>query len=183
MRDHELVEKAAQIAITAHAGQFRKGGDSVLYATHPVAVALMLARHGFSDVVLAAALVHDVLEDTDLSEAQLREELGEEVFAVVKAVSENKSLPWEERKRQYIESVRRGSEEVKAVSVADKIHNLESLKRVHAKLGEGTWSRFTLGKDKQVWFAHEMLSMFRDTWQHPLVDEYETLIRQLEELV
>jgi len=62
MRDHELVEKAAQIAITAHAGQFRKGGDSVLYATHPVAVALMLARHGFSDVVCVHNKISTALE-------------------------------------------------------------------------------------------------------------------------
>jgi len=67
------------------------------------------------------------LEDTDFGEEKLKQELGSEVLEIVKAVTNDDSLPWEEKKKKYVETVRSGSEGAKAVAGADKIHNLESL--------------------------------------------------------
>ncbi len=78
--------------------------------THPFMIALRLAKYGFSDTILASALTHDVLEDTNYTVDSFREELGEEVYELVKAVSNDPSLPWEEKKLKYIETVRNGSE-------------------------------------------------------------------------
>ena len=93
-----LIEKATRIALSAHKDQFRKG-DNLPFIIHPFMVALKLAKRNFSNEVIAAALTHDVLEDTDYPEDKLREELGEEVFRIVKAVSHDDSLEWEERKK------------------------------------------------------------------------------------
>lgn len=182
MIDTTLIEKAARMAVIAHDGQSRKAEDTP-YAVHPFVVALKLTAHDFSETVIAAALVHDVIEDTNVGEKILRETLGEDVLALVKTFSEDKTLPWEERKKQYINTIRKGSDEAKAISAADKIHNLESLLRGHAEHGEALWAYFTRSKDQQVWFVNEMLSMLRDTWQHPLVDEYEMLCQKLKTLV
>ena len=94
---NNLVEKALCIAIIAHRDQKRKN-DGSPYAMHPLMVALKLARHEFSDTVIAAALVHDVLEDTNFSKDEMQRQLGDEVLVIVTALSENKSLSWKERK-------------------------------------------------------------------------------------
>ena len=90
-------------------------------------VALKLTKHNFSDTVIVVALTHDILNYTDFGEGKLKEELGSEVLEIVKVTTNDDSSPWEERKKKYVETVRNGSEGVKAVTVADKIHTLKSL--------------------------------------------------------
>lgn len=177
----DLIEKAAKIAAQAHAGQTRKGDDTP-YIVHPFMVAMLLQKHAFSDVCIASALVHDVLEDTEYTADALRSALGDEVMAIVITLTEDKTLPWEERKKKYIESVRNGSEEAKAVSIGDKIHNLKSLLAMHAKMGPEIWNVFNRGKEQKLWFEEAMLKMFQGTWQHPLIDEYEKLVEQMRAL-
>lgn len=176
-----IVEKAIRIAVVAHQNQTRKG-DGLPYIIHPIMVALKLAKHGFSDEIIAAALTHDVLEDTDFGEGILKQELGDEVFDIVKAVTNDESLSWEDKKKKYIETVRNGNEGAKAVAVADKIHNLESLLIAYQKQGKDVWKNFNRGKDQKVWFENEVLKMLKETWNHPLIDEYQELIKQEEKL-
>ena len=124
MNKMSLIEKAIRIAAVAHKGQTRKDGD-IPYVVHPFMVSVRLLQHGFRDEVIAAALTHDVLEDTDFSEEHLLKELGEEVLAIVKTVSENKSLMWEERKKEYIEQVR-NPEYPRGMTMGELITNTES---------------------------------------------------------
>ena len=176
-----LVEKALRIALSAHAGQLRKDGVTP-YVTHLVMVALILAKEGCRDEVVAAGLVHDVLEDTDIPESKLREDLGDEVADIVVAVTHDDSLPWEEKKKKYIESVRHASESAKLVATADKIDNLNSLIAGHERMGERVWSMFNRGKEKKMWFEDEMLQMLKETWQHPFIEQYEALLREVKKL-
>lgn len=178
----EIIEHAMQIAIKAHEGQTRKD-DNFPYVIHPIMVGILLMKHNFSEIVIASAIVHDVLEDTDITEKDLRKSMGNDVTDVVLCVSEDKSLKWEERKKKYIESVRNSSEEVKAVSIGDKIHNLKSLLSVYDFQGPNIWKMFNRGKDKKIWFEDEMLKMFKETWNHPLIDEYEKLVKKINNLV
>lgn len=171
----DLVEKAARIAITAHAGQVRKD-DGFPYIVHPFMVAHILTRHRLPDAVVAAGLVHDVLEDTDFPEEQLRAQLGDEVLNIVTVVTYDKSLSWEEKRIKYVEAVRNGPEGAKAVSVADKMANAANLIASYASQGKEVWKNFNRGKEKKMWFEHLVLDMLRETWQHPLVDEYARLV-------
>lgn len=177
----DVLETAACIAVAAHKEQVRKT-DSTPYVVHPFMVAFTLKSHNFSSEVIAAALVHDVLEDTDVTEAILRGKLGDEVTDIVVAVTEDKDLAWHDRKKKYIGSVQNGSENVKAVSIADKIHNLESLLDGYAQQGPALWEKFSKGKKEKLWFEHELLKMFQETWDHPLVAEYEALVKKMEAL-
>lgn len=170
-----IIEKAARLAVEGHGGQIRKSDDSP-YLVHPIMVALMLQKHGFSDVVVAAGLAHDLLEVTEMTEQELKNELGNKVTEIVQAVSNDDSLAWEDKKKQYIESVRNGPEGAKAVCVADKIHNLESLLVAYEKQGPELWKRFNRGKDKKIWFETEVLKMLKETWDHPMIAEYEALL-------
>lgn len=172
-----LTEMAARISVFAHGGKTRKG-DDLPYIIHPFMVALKLAKYNFPETVIAAALAHDILEDTDYPVEQLKTELGEKVFEVVKAVTNDDSLPWEEKKKKYIETVRNGPDGAKAVAVADKIHNLESLLIAYVEQGPDIWKKFNRGKEQKLWFENEVLKMLKETWQHPLIDEYESLLEQ-----
>src|SRR5262245_34955125 len=122
-----LIESALRCAVSAHAEQKRKSDNSP-YIVHPFSVALMLQKHGFRDEVIAAGVLHDVIEDTAVSEQFLREQVGDEVTNMVLMLSEDKSQPWRERKQAYIARVAKAGEAVKAVAVADKLHNLSCLR-------------------------------------------------------
>lgn len=176
-----LPEKAMRLALRAHEGQVRKT-DGSPYVIHPIMVALKLARHGFSDEVVAAALVHDVLEDTPVNEDELKQELGQEVLDIVTGVSEDKNLEWEMRKEAYAKQIGAGSDGVKAVSIGDKIHNLESVLRTYDEIGPTIWEKFNRGKEKKMWFEHLVLDALKEHWEHPLIAEYEALIKKADAL-
>lgn len=184
MNQKNIIEKALNIAFKVHKDQIRKG-DGSPYFIHPLMVANKLQKYNFPDEVIAAAITHDVIEETEKAEdkllviEKLKIELGGEVLQIVKAVTNDDSLVWEEKKKQYIESVRNGPEGAKAVCIADKIHNLESLIAAYKEQGPKVWKSFNRGKDKKVWFEVEVLKMFKETWQHPLIEEYEKLIEIL----
>ncbi len=173
-----LIEKAARIAIVAHADQKRKS-DGFPYIVHPFMVAIKLLKYQFSDEIIAAGLIHDVLEDTDFSEEQIEQELGKDVLEITKTVTEDKSLEWEDRKKKYAQAVKNGSSAAKAVSIADKIHNLENLIFTYNQIGSKVWEKFNRGKDTKIKNEEEMLKMFKGNWSHPLIEEYERLVEQM----
>ncbi len=176
-----LTEKALRIALEAHTGQLRKI-DASPYIVHPVMVGIMLARHGYAEDVVAAGIVHDVVEDTPLTRADLARELGESVAVLVEYVTEDKSISWEARKTEYIEAIRAAPEGAKAISICDKIHNAESLILGHSQSGSAIWALFSRGRDQQIGFQKDMLRMFQESWQHPLVDEFASVVARLERL-
>ncbi len=177
-----LIEKATLLALRAHDGQMRKDAP-IPYIVHPIHVGVILARHGFPDVVVAAGIVHDAVEDTPVTIDGVVQELGQEVADIVAPVTHDDTLSWEDKKRAYIESVRQSSEAVKAVSIADKIANAESLIQAHAREGEVVWRHFNAGREKKLWFENAMLEMIRSEWEHPLVDEYAKYVEKMNALV
>lgn len=177
----ERIEKALRIAAIAHTGQERKD-DGSPYIVHPVMVSRILETHGFREEVVAAGLVHDVLEDSEMTEAEMRAELGDTIVDIVTNVSEDKSLEWEVRKEAYIEAVANASDETKAVSVADKIHNAKSLLLGYERDGEAVWEVFNRGKAKKLWFERSLCDRLKQVWQHPMLDEYDSLVVKLEAL-
>ncbi len=177
----DLYQRALKVAIEAHTGQTRKH-DGSAYVAHPIMVGRILERAGFSEAVVAAGLTHDVLEDTAITQEQLRALLGNEVVDIVVAVSEDQTLQWEERKERYVETVIAGGEAAWAVSVADKIHNAEDFIAFHTMSGPSCWSVFNRDKEKKIWFEKLVHQKLSEVWQHPLLDSYARLIKTLESL-
>ncbi len=176
-----LYEQALKVAAKAHKDQERKH-DSSPYIVHPVMVARIVEKAGFGEIPVAAALVHDVLEDSDMTEALLREILGDGVVDIVAAVSEDKMLEWEERKVQYVSQVVKAGESVWAVSVADKIHNADSLIAFHEDVGAEAWTVFNRGKEKKLWFEHMLYDALCEVWKHPLLELYKERLDKMSEL-
>ncbi len=124
-----MILAAATFAAHKHREQRRKGADASPYINHPIAVANVLANEvGIVDpITLAAALLHDTIEDTDTSAAELKAAFGEQVASVVVEVTDDKSLPKQVRKRLQIEHAAHLSERAQLVKLADKICNLRDM--------------------------------------------------------
>ncbi|XP_054243704.1 guanosine-3',5'-bis(diphosphate) 3'-pyrophosphohydrolase MESH1 [Indicator indicator] len=123
--------EAVDFAARKHKGQRRKDPEGTPYINHPIGVARILAHEaGVTDiVVLQAALLHDTVEDTDTTLAEIEEQFGQEVSGVVAEVTDDKTLPKMERKRLQIEHAPGSSPRAKLVKLADKLHNLRDLNR------------------------------------------------------
>jgi guanosine-3',5'-bis(diphosphate) 3'-pyrophosphohydrolase len=119
------VLRAALFAAEKHRAGRRKDADASPYINHPLAVAAVLAEHGVTDpVTLQAALLHDTLEDTDTTPAELEEAFGPEVTRVVLEMTDDKMLAKAERKRLQVEHSSELSERAKLVKLGDKICNV-----------------------------------------------------------
>jgi (p)ppGpp synthase/HD superfamily hydrolase len=129
--DLVLLARAADYAARQHGAQCRKGCKAEPYVNHLIEVATLLAETtGGDDVVLLmGGLLHDTLEDTDATYEDLVERFGQEVAMLVAEVTDDKSLPKEERKRLQVETTARKSRRAKLLKIADKASNLRGLVR------------------------------------------------------
>lgn len=128
MHDSTLIVNAAAFAAAKHRDQRRKSGD-IPYVNHPLSVARALAEEaGVTDAVtLAAAILHDTLEDTETTTDELMRDFGAEVANVVAEVTDDKSLPKAERKRRQVAHAAHLSPRARLVKLADKLDNLRDL--------------------------------------------------------
>ena len=177
-----VIDEALEFACRVHKNQYRKNPeDQIPFIHHPMMVALILQRAGFNAQVIAAGMLHDVLEDTTVTYRELETRFGPYIAGLVREVSEqDKKLPWEERKRRYIEHIKTAPDEAKAISVSDKIHNIQSILKT-VKQGIDIWQVFKRGKDKQLERFKTLLSSLEPVWRHPLLDELAAAIKQLED--
>ena len=127
--DLVLLARAADYAARQHIAQRRKGERAEPYVNHLIEVAALLAEatDGSDVVLLMGGLLHDTLEDTDATYDDLVERFGPEVASLVAEVTDDKSLPKEERKRLQIEKTPAKSRRAKLLKIADKTSNLRGL--------------------------------------------------------
>jgi guanosine-3',5'-bis(diphosphate) 3'-pyrophosphohydrolase len=125
----QTILRAAAFAAHKHRDQRRKDAAASPYINHPIALANILANEGgiLDAVVLAAALLHDTLEDTETTPEELQALFGTEITSVVVEVSDDKSLPKAERKQLQVEHAAHISERAKLVKLADKIANIRDV--------------------------------------------------------
>jgi guanosine-3',5'-bis(diphosphate) 3'-pyrophosphohydrolase len=170
-----LVRGALSVARRAHAGQTRRTGcDEIPFIEHPLVVAELLAEQNYPDEVLAAGLLHDVLESSELGVEMLRGRFGEEVARLVEALTEDASIEdCEERKQEQRERVATAGPRAQAVFAADKVANVEVLREAYAVVGEDVDEELPVSLDEKImiWeFDLEML--FANSPGMPLVDRF-----------
>jgi len=125
---NRLLLKAVAFAAEKHRDQRRKDADASPYINHPIALANLLKQQDVGDiVVLCAALLHDTIEDTETTVAELRREFGDSITDVVLEVTDDTTLEKAERKRLQIEHAETLSKRAKLVKLADKICNLRDM--------------------------------------------------------
>jgi (p)ppGpp synthase/HD superfamily hydrolase len=181
--DYNLLDSALIFAAKAHANQYRKGTD-IPYITHPVGVAMILLELGCSWDVVIAGLLHDVVEDTPVSLVEIEEHFGETIAALVQSVSEpNRTASWEERKKHTLSELKGASLPTKLITCADKLHNLRSLSRDYAGVGEAVWSRFKRGRADQAWYysglKENLAEGVEDLAKYPIFAEFNRAVEAL----
>lgn len=182
--DTSLLDKAIKFAVTAHAGDERRG-KGFPYIVHPMEAVSIVATITPDQELLAAAALHDVVEDTDYTEEDIRNEFGDRVASLVAAESdivvEGKSdeESWHERKKAAIERIAASSHDAKIVAMGDKLSNMRAIARDYYVDGNEFWKKFhTTDPRDHEWHYRglvESLSELSDTdaWKefNSLVDE------------
>ncbi len=181
-----LIENSIRISSYWHRRHKQIDGDFD-YFIHNTGVAMILARASFDEELIATGYVHDLLQFTDCPTSEISDICGERVLYLIEYLTEEQKLDpakfWEKRKELLIDKIRKAPWEVKAVCVADRIHSLQTLYASLQIHGMSFFDQFYRGPEKKLWFEDQMCLMLKETWKHPLVDEYDQLINDFVDLL
>ena len=183
--DTTLLDRAIVFAVRAHAGTERRG-KGFPYIVHPMEAMEIVATMTPDQELLAAAALHDTVEDTDVTVEQIREEFGERIASLV--ASESDTLPegvseedsWHARKQAAIDRLSHASHDAKIVALGDKLSIMRAIARDYAQQGDALWNLFHAKDPKDhEWHYRGLaasLSELRDTFAYK---EFENLINQV----
>ena len=178
----ELVSEAIAFAVTAHDGMRRKKSDAP-YILHPMEAAVIVGTMTEDPNLIAAAVLHDVVEDAGISLEEIRERFGERVRELVASETEDKraDLPpeatWRVRKEESL-AVLKNTDDlgVRMVWLGDKLANMRAIYRDFKKEGLGMWQKFNQ-KDprEQAWYYRSIVELTKALADTSAWLEYKTL--------
>lgn len=188
-------ERAMSWAIELHGSTPRKGTD-IPYVSHLLGVASLVLEDGGTEDDAIAGLLHDAIEDCDVTEPDFEKVLGPErgarVFAVVAACSDGIGNPeaprdestWRERKARYlVHLVDPGvTDEVLRVSVADKLHNARAILADVRAHGPGVWDKFNAGVTDQLWYYRSLTDIFLRRYPRPITHELANVVGEIAQI-
>ena len=151
-----LVTQAAVFAANAHDGATRKGSE-IPYIVHPMEAAAIAATLTDDPHVVAAAMLHDVMEDCGVPFEELRARFGERVAALVRDESQSEGpdcrASWGRRKREAVRRLARGSRDDKIICLSDKLSNMRAIHRDVVREGDAVFLRFNQHDKRQhAWY-------------------------------
>ncbi len=183
--DTSLLDKAIIFAVNAHAGTERRG-KGFPYIVHPMEAMEIVATITSDQELLAAAALHDTVEDTGVTIETLRDEFGERVASIVasesdvfeQGVSEEES--WHARKQAAIVRLVRASRDAKIVALGDKLSNMRAIARDWEQVGDKIWNIFhTKDPKEHEWHYRGLADSLRELKGTAAYEEFENLINQV----
>lgn len=178
------LNKAIVFATKAHEGQFRKG-TNIPYILHPLEAAAIVGTITQDDEILAGAVLHDVIEDTNTTINEIKDLFGERVAELVASESENKreneaaESTWKIRKLETLEHLQTAPIDVKIITLGDKLSNMRAINRDYNKIGDELWSRFNQkDKNEHYWYYSSIAQCLAELADYPAFDEYIELVEQ-----
>ena len=178
----EKLNDALIFAIKAHAGMVRKG-TNIPYIVHPMEAASIVASMTDDREIIAAAALHDVVEDTEYTIDDIKDEFGDRIAKIVASESEDKrpELPeaetWKIRKEETLAHLKNPSNEIKMVTLGDKLSNIRAIYRDYLKLGDKLWERFNQkDKNEHAWYYSSIADLLSDLKEYPAWVEYKELV-------
>lgn len=181
--DTSLLDRAITFAVKAHQGMERKG-KGFPYIVHPMEAVCIVATMTNDQELLAAAALHDVIEDTDTTADDLKKEFGERVAMLVEAESDDKTGgskadTWHQRKQDTLDRLRNADLDIKIVTLGDKLSNMRAIAHDYAVLGDELWNRFTV-KDpaEHAWRYHALAEALNDLSDTDAYKEFHTLVNK-----
>lgn len=183
---NDVVEQAVEFALKAHRDEKRKS-NGIPYILHPIEVSAISSRLTMEREVMAAALLHDTVEDAGVTKEQLQKKFGDRVTELVMAETEDKhremsaAASWQTRKEESIKDLRATNDTgVKAMWLSDKLSNLRSLYDDWRKKGDGVWQVFNQ-KDpaKHAWLYMSIIECMGDFKDTPEYKEYINICQEV----
>ena len=181
----ELLDRAIVFAVHAHAGTERRG-KGFPYIVHPMEAMGIVATMTTDQELLAAAALHDTVEDTDVTVEQIRAEFGERIASLVADESEERSEgiseeeSWHDRKRAAIAHLAKASRDAKMVALGDKLSNIRAIAHDYAEMGDALWKRFHSKDPKDhEWHYRGLADALRELSDTFAYQEFERLINQV----
>ena len=181
----DLLDRAILFAVRAHAGTERRG-KGFPYIVHPMEAMEIVATMTADQELLAAAALHDTVEDTDVTVEQLRAEFGDRIAelvaaesdAFVEGVSEEDS--WHARKQAAIDRLARAPHDAKMVALGDKLSNMRAIARDYAVQGDALWNIFHAKDPKDhEWHYRGLAESLRELQDTFAFQEFERLINKV----
>ena len=176
-----LVRAALEQARSDHEGQVRNGSGGMPYIEHPIRVAALLDEHGYGEEVLAAALLHDVVEDSDTTLDELREKFGDVVAGLVGSMTDDESIDdYRQRKAEHRERLAAAPAEALAIYGADKLTNSNTLRAAYREEGDAVRDEFKVPLELKLEIWEEDLKLLRE--KAPELPYLDRLERELSSL-
>lgn len=179
--DTGFFDKAVRFATDAHSGTERRG-KGYPYLVHVMEAASIVATITNDQEMLAAAILHDTVEDTDVTLAQIREAFGDRVAALVQHETGPMapSMTWRERKTAQVEQLASAPYDCKVVAMGDKLSNMRGIALDYRQIGDVVWSRFHApnGKSDVEWYYRSLADALRDLEG---TSSYQEFVKLLEE--
>ena len=181
----ELLDRAILFAVKAHAGTERRG-KGFPYIVHPMEAMEIVATITPDQELLAAAALHDTVEDTDVTVEQIREEFGERIANLVASESDimiegqTEEESWHARKQAAIDRLARAPHDAKMVALGDKLSNMRAIARDYAVMGDKLWNIFHAKDPKDhEWHYRGLADSLRELSDTFAFQEFERLINQV----
>lgn len=183
MLDTSLFEKALKFALKAHQGQTRKRSNTP-YLLHPMEAATIVSTITEDQEVIAAALLHDTVEDTDVTIEQIEEEFGLRIKSLIASETEDKmdhlspSFSWKLRKEESLRILKDAEDiGIKILWLGDKLSNMRSFYRLYKEQGNELWNRFNQKDPKeQKWYYTSIEEALCDLEGTAALQEYSMLL-------
>lgn len=179
------IESAISFALEAHSGSCRKD-TSTPYILHPLEAAAIASSITNDEDVIAAAVLHDVIEDTQYGKDDIRARFGDRVLRLVLSATENKrsELPpeetWKIRKRETLDRIEDAEDDELIVLFSDKLANLRSIWSDYLTIWEDLWKRFAEPDPrKQLWYYGGIYSACSRLGSYPAYAEYGRKLREI----
>ncbi len=154
--------RAWRLAAEAHAGH-RRAADQRPYIHHPERVATLVVGEGGDDAMIEAALLHDVIEDSDLRIDRIERDFGPDVAGLVAALTDDPAIDdYEARKQALRDQVREAGERAALIYAADKLANSSDLRGAYAEIGEDVVVRLKISLDGRIRIWRDDLAMCRE---------------------
>ena len=181
----ELLDRAIVFAVRAHAGTERHG-KGFPYIVHPMEAMEIVATMTPDQELLAAAALHDTVEDTDVTVEQIRAEFGERIASLVAAESDafvegvSDEDSWHDRKKAAIDRLAKAPHDAKIVALGDKLSNMRAIARDYAVQGDALWNLFHAKDPKDhAWHYRGLADSLRELQDTFAFREFEDLINQV----
>lgn len=181
----KIFDKAIVFAMNAHAGQKRKDGGE--YILHPMEVATIVSTMTRDEDLLAAALLHDTVEDTNVTAQDIKDNFGDRIASFVASETEDKrpekdpSLTWKIRKEENLECLKNSNDiGVKILWLGDKLANMRAFARDYEVIGTEVFQRLNQ-KDpvEQKWYYESVLEYTKELSRFDAYKEYKSKVRKV----